>query len=300
MFGWIAKYRRGITLAALLNFGNIWQGIKYIWDWAGRFDLVHTHMSDLHQVGGLIDFLINPPRWTVFPLIIVGVLVVLWDVRRPKALGNITAVKNRMAIFIGLSAACFLLGSGFGVAAYWQYKYPPPAAPAQQAPLYKAAAEEDFRMSGGISEFDETISFLPAVAGEVKLHGWIRSDLTSMAKYLVFYVPFAIDVPDMRFAGNSTIRPFRQTFETLKQMADRFSNLIKQADARGAAGLNDMGADNLRSSTDAPFTGAIYAYFEGNLTDDERVQLRKIYVDHGAHIFFRDHRYLKESRGLPR
>src|SRR5665213_4584844 len=59
-------------------------------------------------------------------------------------------------------------------------------------------------------------------------------------------------------------------------------------------GIGDAGGESMRYSNEATFTGAIYIYYEGNLTDNERVELRSIYAQHKARIFFRDHRYLSQ------
>jgi hypothetical protein len=82
-------------------------------------------------------------------------------------------------------------------------------------------------------------------------------------------------------------------------MADRFPAVIKRVDSSGSAGLGDMGEDNMRYSSEAPFTGAIYIYHESDLTESERVQLRSLYQSKGARAFFRSWRYLKESRTPP-
>lgn len=114
-----------------------------------------------------------------------------------------------------------------------------------------------------------------------------------MATYLVFYVPRMLDM----YAPQDQLSDFpsRQTFEALKVMADRFDDILKRANARGHAGIGDAGGENMRYSNEATFTGAIYIYYEGNLTDNERVELRSIYAQHKARIFFRDHRYLVNS-----
>jgi hypothetical protein len=78
-------------------------------------------------------------------------------------------------------------------------------------------------------------------------------------------------------------------------MADKYPEIFKRIDAKGSSGIGDMGADNWRYSTEADFSGAIYIYYEGNLTEAERVTLRQYYKDRGAKAFFRDNRYVIES-----
>jgi hypothetical protein len=116
-----------------------------------------------------------------------------------------------------------------------------------------------------------------------------------MAKFLVFYIPKSFDMPASPPLGNIAPIP-RQTFYALKEMADRFSGVIKRVDSSSSAGLGDAGTDNMRYSTEAPFTGAIYIYHEAELTDGERVELRSVYEKKGARPYFRGWRYLRESR----
>jgi hypothetical protein len=133
MRAWVERHWRALLAAVAINFPSLWHGIKWLWDWAGRFDVVASH---IHGIGGVMSFLTNPPPWTVFFTGLLGVLIVLWDVRHPNTLRNLTSAKNRMGLYLGLAIACLLVGTGFGFAAYWQYKHPSPPEP-EQTVLYR-------------------------------------------------------------------------------------------------------------------------------------------------------------------
>jgi hypothetical protein len=291
MRSFFAKHFAVLVTGTVINLPFLWKGAVWITDWLARFDFWVTHRHELQGLDSMFGLLTNPPPWMVFVTGGIAVLIVLWDIRHPNTLRNLTTAKNRMGLYLGIAIACLVLGTGFGFAAYWQYKYPPPPAPAVTE-LYKAAYD-NFRHSGGISEQTEVVQpdmGMPPVTVKI----WVRSDLNAMAKFLVFYIPTAIDMPAS--PGLAGIPHLRQTYEAVKQMADRFSDVIKRVDSTGSSGLGDMGADNMRYSTEALFTGAIYIYHEGDLTDAERVELRSLYANRGARAFFRGWRYLRESR----
>lgn len=290
-----AFFARPAIIIGVFNLPFIWRGAVWLTDWMARFDFWNTHGVDLMKAGKMIGVLSNPPPWLIFITLPLAVAIVLWDARHPHTLGairsTVTASKNRMLLFVCLSITCLLLSGGFGFAAYWQYKHPAPPEPKETA-LFKAA-RDSFQHTGGFGKEVEDVN-LPQIRGQIfPVTVWIRSDLISMATYLVFYVPSMLDMP--KSPNQPDNFPTRQTFEVLKQMADRFDAVMKRANAKGNAGIGDAGGENFRYSTEAPFNGAIYAYYEGRLTEDERVELRAIYAQHHARIFFRDNRYLIES-----
>lgn len=162
--------------------------------------------------------------------------------------------------------------------------------------LYKRA-RSDFQISGGIAEQHEAIDLTAIFGRKIDVTIWVYSDLTFMAKFLVLYIPEAIDIPSSPPLGGLPPRNIRMTYETVKQMAERFPAVIQRVDMQGSAGTGDMGTDNWRYSNEAKFAGAIYIYYEGNLSEAEKVELRQLYKDKGAKAFFRDRRYMIESRG---
>jgi hypothetical protein len=297
MLSFFFKYWRGISLAALLNVNHIWSGVKWLLDWASRLDLVASHINEFEKLRGVAGLFTDPPPWAVFPSVLIGALAILWDIRRHREGYRPRTLKARMTIpIIGM----VLCGAGFLGFASWQIKNAFATSGAPEPPqtteLYKRA-KDDFRHSGGIATADEKISYAAEnIAAEVDVNVWIRSDLISMGKYLVFYIPRTID---MQRTANPQFPTVRLTFETIKRLAGRFQEIMKNADARGSAGLGDVGTDNWRYSTDAIFTGAIYVYYEGNLTEVERVDLRALYHQRGTNLYFRDYRYIRESSMKP-
>jgi hypothetical protein len=294
MRAFIAKHWGALSLALLVNFPSLWKGVVWVLEWAARLDFIATHAHGLPGVGGLRGFITNPPPWTVFVTGMIGVLIVLWDIRHPHSVKR-AAEKNRMAFLLGATVVCLIGASTFGFLAYRAWKYPPPPQIAKSDLLNRA--ETDFMHSGGMAEETETINYVPPdVAAEVTVKIWIRYDLTAMASYLVFYVPQTLDIPEGPPLGGLPPRNIRLTFETLKRMADKYPEILKRAGSKGSAGIGDLGTDNWRYSTEARFNGAIYIYYEGSLTETERVTLRQYYKDRGAMAFFRDRRYVVESR----
>ena len=62
----------GIVGSFRINFPSLWQGIKWIWDWFGRLDLVASHLPHFKKMGDMIGFIFNPPPWMIFPSVIIG------------------------------------------------------------------------------------------------------------------------------------------------------------------------------------------------------------------------------------
>jgi hypothetical protein len=135
MFGRIIRYWRGISLATLFNLPSLWEGIKWLWDWFGRFDVATNYLRDLWGFKPMIGFLTNPPPWTVFPSVLFGVLVILWDARRQDkkvANGPVVYDLNRR-LLIGFYAGCAAVVVGVW-SAWWVISTPAKAIPAPVAP----------------------------------------------------------------------------------------------------------------------------------------------------------------------
>jgi hypothetical protein len=126
MFGKIAKYWRGLSAAAILTFPNVWEGIKWAWDWLGRLDLFSNHLPDFHGIDPVIGFLTNPPPWTIFPSIFFAVAVVLWDVRRqagaPPTEVAVTVDPHR-TLRLGFYSACVAIAVSTWIVA-WPTMFP--------------------------------------------------------------------------------------------------------------------------------------------------------------------------------
>jgi hypothetical protein len=298
MRAFIAKHWRALLLALGINWPSFWAGIKWLWDWAGRLDLVATHAKELRGFGGMVEFFTNPPPWTIFPTAIIGILIVLWDIRRPKVGLHLSTPKNRMLLFAGISAICLVASAAFGFVAYQQYRNPPPAPTTPPSELL-GRAEKDFVHTGGVALREEKVSFLPRTALEVPVKVWVHSDLITMAKYVVMYVPQTFDMPSITPSANFPNQPSRITYEVSRTMADRYKKIMEDADAQGAAGTGELDGSNFRDSRQAAFTGTIYIYYEGNLTEGERVSLREYYKEKGApFLFFKNNDTLQRERSI--
>lgn len=75
-------------LSVLGNVPSLIHGLVWLFDWYARADLV---VAKLHETGGLaavlaplVDFILNPPPWLIFPAGFIGTLVIVWDIRRAR------------------------------------------------------------------------------------------------------------------------------------------------------------------------------------------------------------------------
>jgi hypothetical protein len=77
------KYWKSI-LGVAFWLGPIWDFIKWCLDWRGRVD---TLAATYHDIGGyhvIIAYLLNPPSWLYLPFMIAGLVLIWWNVQRPK------------------------------------------------------------------------------------------------------------------------------------------------------------------------------------------------------------------------
>jgi hypothetical protein len=111
----------------------------------------------------------------------------------------------------------------------------------------------------------------------------IYSDMRSLAKFITFYVP-------------------RDVFETCKHLAARLDDIAEgppMLTINGEPVHTQMriiskveGDPNFQSSENEKFTGAVYVYYEGYLSDEQRVELRKLFSDHNVTLIFRGHEFM--------
>jgi hypothetical protein len=135
MFGRITRYWRGLSVAAFLSLPNIWQGIKWVWDWFGRLDLFTNHLSNFRGIAPVTDFLTNPPPWTIFPSIVLGVLVILWDVRRQDREGYASQTLDlNQKLLVGFHSFCAAIAIAIWVMA-WPLYFPAKAAVVPATPI---------------------------------------------------------------------------------------------------------------------------------------------------------------------
>jgi hypothetical protein len=114
------KHWRAV-LGVLFFVKPIWEGIKWLLDWLGRADLIASY---LHAFGVqvVIDFVLNPPGWTVWPTIGLGCLLIWWDVKRKEAVDLSLEQKLRIGFYCGCTA---LAATVWGM--YFCLAYSPPA-----------------------------------------------------------------------------------------------------------------------------------------------------------------------------
>lgn len=72
-----AKYWRSAAGAALLLRGPL----VWLLDWGGRIEFAANHAGDLP-----VNYLLNPPAWANYALILAGLALIWWDTRRARAL----------------------------------------------------------------------------------------------------------------------------------------------------------------------------------------------------------------------
>jgi hypothetical protein len=106
----------------------VWDGIKWILDWFGRFDLIASHLHDF-GMQAVLDFISNPPPWTVWPTIGLGCLLIWWDVKRKEVAELEPNRKILIAFYIGCAAVAVAIW-GTALALY----FPSPAALAAPTP----------------------------------------------------------------------------------------------------------------------------------------------------------------------
>jgi hypothetical protein len=76
--------RRWISILTLLGFvPSLWSGIKWLFDWGARVDLVATKI-ELGWGDALMEFLLNPPPWFAIVAVPIGLLLIWWDSRRQQ------------------------------------------------------------------------------------------------------------------------------------------------------------------------------------------------------------------------
>jgi hypothetical protein len=80
---WIRKFWPTV-LAVVLQIVGAWNFIKWILDWGGRIDVLASTYHDIGGLDAMIGYLLNPPPWLWPIALIVGLVLIWWDVRRHK------------------------------------------------------------------------------------------------------------------------------------------------------------------------------------------------------------------------
>jgi hypothetical protein len=98
------KHWRAIV-GILLFLQPAWQFIKWGLDWAGRIDLITSHLHDF-GVQAVLDFIYNPPAWSFLPSVGIGLLLIWWDVRRKEVAELDLNRKLLIGFYLGCAVLC--------------------------------------------------------------------------------------------------------------------------------------------------------------------------------------------------
>jgi hypothetical protein len=141
MRAWLAKHWVAV-LGALGLLSPGWTGVKWLLDWGGRIDVFRTWGT------GLIDALTPVPPWANLLLLLVGLLLIWWDLKgRPIPFSWLAA-----------SGAPSLVLSGA------------PANPASSPPPKVVAKTHPHDIPKKLTVIDEQINPLLKDEGEIELH----------------------------------------------------------------------------------------------------------------------------------
>ena len=94
MFEWLRTHRYGIG-GFLLLVPELWRGIKWLLGWGGAIDLVMERSGDPKWVGTVLGAIISPPPYLTIPLILAGLSLIYWDLRRSNKLSIIGTTDQR-------------------------------------------------------------------------------------------------------------------------------------------------------------------------------------------------------------
>jgi hypothetical protein len=100
-----------------------WTFFKWAMDWLGRIDLIASHLHDF-GVQAVLDFIENPPPGFLGPSIVIGLLLIWWDVKRKDA----TELNFNQKLAVGFYLGCAVLCISVWTAA-WYVSLPVKAAP---------------------------------------------------------------------------------------------------------------------------------------------------------------------------
>jgi hypothetical protein len=94
--------RHWLTIIGLIsNLPSIWRGLVWIFDWEIRVETALQKLDQLGGVGGVIEFLVNPPPWLALVTLPVGLGLIWLDFRRGRASLAVTpAVYDQKAALI--------------------------------------------------------------------------------------------------------------------------------------------------------------------------------------------------------
>lgn len=81
--GWISRH--WVALISAVPFAvPVLKSAGWLISRAGDADFIISRSADPGWVGAMINWVIDPPGWAMIPLIIAGLLLIYWDVRRNR------------------------------------------------------------------------------------------------------------------------------------------------------------------------------------------------------------------------
>jgi hypothetical protein len=129
------------------------------------------------------------------------------------------------------------------------------------------------------------ITFTPGDGASHAVPLIIYSDIRTNTKFIAFYVPdFNTFIACQHLATN---------FKTILDGPPQMTVNGVPTHVKTIITKKFMGDPNFQSSENEVFTGAAYIYYEGYLSDEERVKLRQLFKEQGVpSLMFRSREYL--------
>ena len=187
MVAFFKKHLAAILTGTAFNLPALWKGVVWLTDWLSRFDLWRTYGRELPGAAAVIGYLLNPPPWTVFLTGTVGVLIVLWDVRRqaktPAIVVPEIALDPHRRLRFGFYSFCAAIGISVWVVA-WPVMFParPASPPAQPKPVAPAISSPPARST--MSTMERVIYQCHRLATDQKTE---EARLVEFRKYIEAY-----------------------------------------------------------------------------------------------------------------
>jgi hypothetical protein len=198
------------------------------------------------------------------------------ETKAPRTTGH----RRRMIAIAGM-LACGIGFLGFTAAYFWPANAEKTSMVSNaKPPTLFSLFMSDLRPAKGVEwdAFTDLDMTNGAIQYKIRIFYNIYDDINAHSKYMVFYIP-AIHV--QRTERSS------QTYSIIKYMADSYHRFIDDIQKNRWAEMKNLGDASIESTKDIPFSNRIYIYHADSLSDEQRVELRKLYRKHGANVQFR-------------
>jgi hypothetical protein len=77
MYAWFYRHRLGVSGSVLL----LYAAIKSILELLGDIDFILSRWSDPGWVATMIEYIVDPPSWIFWPVVMLGLALIWWDAR---------------------------------------------------------------------------------------------------------------------------------------------------------------------------------------------------------------------------